>query len=87
MIELSTRNYTVKKWPLRPGDAVHLCRVFADWTIDSLAFADRDGRAVLAGLNREALAEFHRWEARQSYKLEEERRAARNAAPLGRRAR
>ena len=48
---------------------------FAGRTIDSLAFAARDGRAVLDSINREALAEFDRWETLHSYKLAEERRA------------
>ncbi|MDN3589557.1 hypothetical protein [Methylobacterium adhaesivum] len=84
VLKLPTRNYTVKKRPLRPGDAVHLCRAFAGRTINDLAFAARDGRAVLDEINREALAEFHRWEARQPYKLaEERRRAARRSKRAG----
>lgn len=86
VLKLPTRNYTVKKRPLRPGDAIHLCRAFAGRTINDLAFAARDGRAVLDEINREALAEFHRWEARQPYKLAEERRsAARKSTRAGKR--
>lgn len=72
--KLPSRDYEVKKRPLRPGDAAHLCRAFAGRTVDSLAFAARDGRAVLDEINRTALAKFHHWEEHQPYKLAEERR-------------
>ena len=74
VLKLPMGDYKVKKRLLWPGDAVHLCRAFAGRTIDRLAFAAGNGRPVLRAINREALAEFYRWEARQPYKLAEERR-------------
>ena len=48
--KLPIRNCTVKKRPLRPDDEVRFCRSFTGRTIDSLAFASRDGRVVLDGI-------------------------------------
>ena len=76
VIKVNTGDYEVKKRPLRPGDAIHLCRAFAFRTIDSLAFANGDGRAVLDAVNRTALARFSYWEAQQPYRIAEERRRA-----------
>ena len=66
--------WEVKKRPLRPADAIHLCQAFAGRHIDDLAFAAGEGREVLRSLNRAALAEFDHWEAGQPYKLAEARR-------------
>jgi hypothetical protein len=72
------------KRPLRLCDAVHLCEVFANRCVQEFSFAAGEGRAVLKAINRKALAEFHRWEARQPYKFaEEQRRAMRKAVRNG----
>lgn len=71
-----TREWESKKRPLRPADAIHLCRAFAGRLIDRLAFVAGDGRVVLRAVNRSALAEFTRWEARQPYARAETRRRA-----------
>lgn len=76
VFRLPTGGWEVKKRALRPADAIHLCKPFVDTSIDDLAFAAGDGREVLRGVNRAALVEFDRWEARQSYKLAEARRHA-----------
>lgn len=81
MLSGAMRNYIAKKRPLRPGDAVHHSRTSADRHINDLAFAAGDGLGVLPAVNRAALDEFDRWEARQPYKIgEERRRAARRRA-------
>ena len=76
IVRVLTREWTMKKRPLRPGDAVHLCRAFAGRYIDDLAFAAGEGRAVLCEVNDTALAEFAHWEAHQPYALAEARRRA-----------
>lgn len=55
---------------------MRFAHTFAGRTIDSLAFAAGEGRPVLKEVNRLALAEFARWEARQPYMLAAARRRA-----------
>ncbi len=64
---VATGRFTQKKRDLRPGDMTRLCRILAGRSIDQLTFATGDGRAVLADVNREALARFHAWERRQPW--------------------
>lgn len=62
-----TGRFKQQKSEMRPGDMVRVCRTFAGRTIDQLTFAAGEGRAVLAGVNREALAAYLHWERSQPW--------------------
>ncbi len=63
-----TGRFEQGKDDLRPGDHARMVRVFANKTIDQLAFAAGRGEALLAAINREALAPFERSEKERSFR-------------------
>ncbi len=63
----TTGRFRQEKAVLGPGNMVRMCSVMVGRTLDGLTFAAGEGRAVLAGANREALAAFRAWEQRQPW--------------------
>jgi len=63
-----TGRFEQAKDALRPGDHARLVRIMTNQTIDRLAFAAGEGEALLAAINREALAPFERSEKERSFR-------------------
>ena len=56
-----TGRFKQRKGALKPGNLARMVKVMADRTLDRLAFAAGEGRAVLETINTEALAPYNRW--------------------------
>lgn len=80
--KVSTGRFSQQKREMRLGDMVRVCRIFAGRTVDQLTFAAGEGRAVLAGVNRDAPAVFSHWERSQPWHRAEAATRSTGLAPV-----